>query len=78
MWSWFDLQLDAPNNCPFTYNTFTKLVYVLYVNGQEFGASNWRSNHYYTKMHGQPTIKTTYDINNQIITKLTTELLCNC
>ena len=31
---------------------------VLYVNKQEFSASSWRSNQGYTKMHGQPTIKT--------------------
>jgi len=29
------------------------------VNKQEFGASIWRSSQGYTKMHGQPTIKTT-------------------
>jgi len=31
---------------------------VLYVNKQEFSASSWGSNHGYTKMQGQPTIKT--------------------
>jgi hypothetical protein len=30
---------------------------VLYVNKQEFSASNCRSNQGYTKMHGKPTIK---------------------
>jgi len=28
------------------------------VNKQEFSASSWRSKQGYTKMHGQPTIKT--------------------
>jgi len=28
------------------------------VNKQEFSASSWRSYQGYTKMHGQPTIKT--------------------
>jgi len=28
------------------------------MNKQEFSASSWRSNQGYTKMHGQPTIKT--------------------
>jgi len=31
---------------------------VLYVNKQEFSESSWRTNQGYTKMHGQPTIKT--------------------
>jgi hypothetical protein len=38
-------------------NMYRSLINVLYVNKQEFSASSWRSNHGYTKMHGQPSIK---------------------
>ena len=38
-------------------NMQRSLINVLYVKKQEFGASSWRSNQGYTKMHGQPTIK---------------------
>jgi len=34
------------------------------VNKQEFSASSWRSNQGYTKMHGQPTIKTLQKLNH--------------
>jgi len=32
------------------------------VNKQEFSASSWRSNQGYTKMHGQPIIKTHFSV----------------
>jgi len=37
------------------------------VNKQEFSASCWRWNQGYTKMHGQPTIKTGTVVNSLLI-----------
>jgi len=62
-------------NQPSRFATLNKQDRYTNTNKQEFSASSWRSNQGYTRMHGQPTIKTINARLHEVCTRVRNVLL---